>query len=557
MSARVIALALFVAGCSPSSSSSNDMGGGGGGVGGGDGGGAGGGGGGSGHYDWLQFGFDEQHSGNNPLETTIGAANVASLVMKQQVTFPAPVDGAPVYLEAVTTANGTQDLVFVETAAADVYALDAKTLATVWMKSHPHAGTCTSSNGGACYTTSEPAIDPNRMFVYAYGLDGLVHKHAVGDGSETTGGGWPATTSLKPNLEKGSSDLAVAVAKSGTFLYAAAAGYPGDAGDYQGHLTTIKLADGTQNVFNVLCSNMPEHFTAGGSTDCAGQTQAAVWSRGGVLYRADADRIYLATGNGPFDVSTTSFDWGDSVLALAADGSGTATGPLDSWTPSDQAALNSADADVGSTGPALIPVPAGSKYPHVALQGNKVPMGATAAPIRLIDLDNLSGAGGPGNLGGELFAMNVPQGDEILTQPAVWVNPADQSTWVFIADDSGIAALELVPDGGTGKPSLKTMWMKAAGGTSPVIANNILYYSGNGAGRNGANSVYAIDPGSSSGTVLWTGKLAPLSGTATIGGIHWESVIVAHGGVYATSENGNLGAGVADGAGYLSLFAPP
>ncbi|HEX8954485.1 MAG TPA: hypothetical protein VF945_21670, partial [Polyangia bacterium] len=247
--------------------------------------------------------------------------------------------------------------------------------------------------------------------------------------------------------------------------------------------------------------------------------------------------------------------WGDSVLAVNPDGSGTAMGPLDVWTPSDEAALNSADADVGSTGPARVPVPAGSKYAHVALQGNKVPAGASAGPIRLLDLDNLSGTGTVGALGGELFKMDVPQGDEILTQPAVWVNPADHSTWVFIADDSGISALTLVPDGGTAKPSLKTMWMKGTGGTSPVVANGILYYAANGQGRNGANNVYALDP--VSGNVLWMGALVPLGGGTAVGGIHWQSVIVAHGALYAPSEHGNTGTGVADGTGHLSRFALP
>ena len=421
------------------------------------------------------------------------------------------------------------------------------------MKSHPYSGTCTSSNGGPCYTTSEPAIDPNRRFVYAYGLDGKVHKHAVGDGSEVTTGGWPEVTSLKPNLEKGSSDLAVAAGKSGSFLYAAAAGYPGDAGDYQGHVTTINLGDGSQKVFNVLCSKMTEHFTMGGSTDCAMTTQAAVWARGGVLYRPDNDRIYFATGNGAYDAA--NYDWGDTVLATNADGSGTATGPLDTWTPSDESALNSADADVGSTGPALVPVPAGSKYMHVGLQGNKVPQGSNAGPIRLINLDDLSGMGGPGHLGGELFKMDVPQGNEILTQPTVWVNPANQTTWIFIADDSGISGIKLVPDGGTTTPSLMTGWTKGTGGTSPVVANGILYYAANNAGRGGTNNVYALDP--TTGNVLWMAPIKAMSGATAVGGIHWESVIVAHGAVYIPSEHGNTGGGVGDGAGTLSRFALP
>ncbi|HEX6836942.1 MAG TPA: hypothetical protein VF334_10245 [Polyangia bacterium] len=97
--------------------------------------------------------------------------------------------------------------------------------------------------------------------------------------------------------------------------------------------------------------------------------------------------------------------------------------------------------------------------------------------------------------------------------------------------------------------------MKTTGGTSPVVANGILYYAANGAGRGGTNNVFALDP--TTGNVLWMGALKALTGATAVGGIHWESVIVAHGAVYATSEHGNTGSGVGDGTGHLSIFTLP
>ncbi|PZR97084.1 MAG: hypothetical protein DLM69_10230, partial [Candidatus Chloroheliales bacterium] len=38
--------------------------------------------------DWPQFGFDPQHSGNNPSETVINASNVGQLARLFQVTLP-------------------------------------------------------------------------------------------------------------------------------------------------------------------------------------------------------------------------------------------------------------------------------------------------------------------------------------------------------------------------------------------------------------------------------------------------------------------------------------
>jgi hypothetical protein len=143
--------------------------------------------------------------------------------------------------------------------------------------------------------------------------------------------------------------------------------------------------------------------------------------------------------------------------------------------------------------------------------------------VRLLNRDDLSGQGGPSHTGGELQILNVPQGGEVLTQPAVWVNPADQGVWVFIANGNGISGLELgVSPGGT--PSLVSRWTNPAGGTSPVIANGILYYAGSGAIR-------ALDP--TTGNSLW-------SDTTNVGGIHWESPIVVQGHVYLTDESGHL-----------------
>jgi hypothetical protein len=156
-----------------------------------------------------------------------------------------------------------------------------------------------------------------------------VHKYQVADGTEVTSGGWPELTTLKPQVEKGSSALSIAtLPDSSATLYVANGGYLGDAGDYQGHVTAIALATGSQIVFNTDCSDQAVHFTTGGSPDCP-NVQSAVWSRPGVVYDAELDRILFATGNGLFDAQAGRHDWGDSVLALRPDGSSDNGEPLD------------------------------------------------------------------------------------------------------------------------------------------------------------------------------------------------------------------------------------
>jgi hypothetical protein len=470
----------------------------------------------SGHA-WLQFNFDSRHSGNNTLETSISIDNVNTLALLFQVALPAVADGAPAYLSSVSTPIGIRDLVFLTTTDERILARDAHTGATVWDKQHG-PGSCHINNGPSiCYTTSSPAIDPNEMFVYSYGLDGYAHKYAVGDGTEITTGGWPELTSLKPYDEKGSPALSIATARNGTsYLYMANGGYPGDAGNYQGHITAINLSDGSQKVFNAMCSNQPVHFVDSRTTtgpDCYPDVQSAIWARPGVVYDPDLDKIYMSTGNGTFNPA--SFLWGDTVFALHPDGSGDASGnPVDTYTPTNYQSLQNADLDIGSTAPAILP-PSAGKYPHLAVQSGK------DAVIRLINLDLPGGQAGTGHTGGEVFSMSVPMGGQVLTQPAVWTNPADGSTWVFISNGSGLAGLQLNVDG-NGNPSLVSRWTKGAG-TSPILANGVLFYVRSGL-------ILALNP--VNGTQLWSDN--------RIGSIHWESPIVANGVLYVTDSSGHL-----------------
>jgi outer membrane protein assembly factor BamB len=470
-------------------------------------------------YNWLQFNGNPLHSGNNILETNLLESTVGNLQLHFQVSLPGVADGAPAYLSGVTTPTGIRDLVYVTTRNGYIAALDAHTGTPVWSKQYGAAGCLINNNQSrneACYTTSSPAIDPGLKFVYSYGLDGFVHKYAAGNGAEITSGGWPEVTTLKRYDEKGSSALGIATAANGTsYLYVAQSGYPGDQGNYQGHLTAINLSDGTQKVFNTLCSNQSVHFVDSRTTsgpDCLPETTAAIWARPGVVYDPYHDRILMTTGNGTFQ--PVAFMWGDTVFSLNPDGSSTRGMPLDSYTPTNYQLLQNSDLDLGSTAPAILPTAQG-KYPHLAVQGGK------EAVLRLINLDRMSGQSGAGHVGGEVFSIPLPMGGMLLTQPAVWTNPADNSTWVYISNNNGLAGLQLSISM-AGDPSLVLRWTKP-GGTSPLVANGIVFIA-----SSGKISAYRA----SDGTLLWSDN--------RIGSIHWESPIVVNGVVYIADEVGML-----------------
>lgn len=455
--------------------------------------------------DWLQF--------NDPPQQTIGAtrvvsaANVDRMSMQWRTQLPEPMDGSAAYISDVETQWGEMNLVIVLTMKGRLVAIDARSGAIVWQTEPPD---------GPRWTTSSPAVDPSRNYVYGYALDGYIHRYAIEDGREVTGDGWPQLVTLKGTVEKGSSALNIATAKDGrSFLYMTTAGYPdpGDEGDYQGHVVSIDLATGTQNVFNAACSDKAMHFIENGdeTNDCH-NVQSGIWARAGAIYDPVTDRVFVTTGNGVFDADQGGFNWGSSIVALRPDGSTDGGTPLDSYTPTDFQRITDLDLDLSSTGIAILPDAPG--YPHLGVQSGKDWM------IRLLDLEDLSGRGGPRFIGGELQLLQVPQGGEVHTRPATWLHPSTRKPWVFVANREGLSAFCVMMT--HGQPRLSLRWTTLGSATSPIIANNVLYYAHR-------NEVVAVDP--ATGNRLW-------SDDENIGGIHWQSPIMVNGRLFIGDNDG-------------------
>lgn len=441
---------------------------------------------------------------NETLITTQTAGHLGCLWRTQ---LPGVVDGTFVAQPGVQTANGTRDLIFATTNSGTTFALDAHSGKLVWQTAYP-PGACLINGqlGVPCITTSSPALDPAGQYVYGYGLDGAVHKLHTATGLEVTGGGWPEFVTLKVVDEKESSALNIA----NGYLYVANGGYRGDGGDYQGHVTAINLATGRSTIFNTLCSDVSIHFKeAPPAEDCA-QMQSAVWARPGVTVDPVTGNVFFTTGNGNFDPS--KHDWGDTVLMVPRDLMVTGGQPRDSYTPAVYDDLDATDRDLGSAAPALLPQQAGSRTPWLLVQAGKDNV------LRVINRQNLSGRGGPGNIGGEVATVPLPQGGPVLTQPVVWNDPTGQ-TWLFVTNASGLAALRVVTDQ-AGHTSLVPVYQLAEGGTSPVVAGGVLWLENSGA-------VDAMN--ATTGAFLWR---------ATNGEVHWQSPLVANGTVVVCDSTG-------------------
>jgi len=179
------------------------------------------------------------------------------------------------------------------------------------------------------------------------------------------------------------------------------------------------------------------------------ESGSAIWARSGVVVEPSTGQLLVATGDGRFDGRA---NWGDSVLILSRD----AGRLLRNWTPRNHKQLESGDADLGSTAPALLTA-------SRAVQGGK------DGKLRLLDLRRLNGrTSRPGpTTGGELQTLSTPGGAGLFSAPAVWRTGG--RTWLFVATDSGTAAYVL--RGGR----LRVVWRRSVGGTSPIVAGKLLY----------------------------------------------------------------------------------
>ncbi|HTQ30493.1 MAG TPA: chitobiase/beta-hexosaminidase C-terminal domain-containing protein [Opitutaceae bacterium] len=461
-------------------------------------------------YDWLQFQFSPDKTGNNTLETTINASNVSQLKQLFKVSISDSPDGAPVLLTGVSTPAGVKDLIFVQGYHGALTAYDAHNGSTVWSKTFGGAG------------NSAPAIDLNRKYIYV-NSSSTAHKINVGDGSEVTGGGWPETT----GSGKSSSQLTVAMAKDGhEYLYCA----------NQGHacVTTINLDTGTQHVFNMAASDQPD-------THSPNQTQSGAnpWSRA-IPYDSSLDLVFEMGGTNNGSGWTAGKLWRQSWVALPADGHTTVSGglgwPADSYTPTNWSATVSSDQDIGSGGLGILPVGLSSKYPHLGVQPGK------DHSIRILNLADMSGQGGPGHLGGELFFYSFPAMSMMRSEVCIWTNPADGQVWAFTPGHNGIAGFKVMIDG-SGNPSLVLAWSDVFSSvhfnTSAFVANNVLYAATGGGEHTSAESphqINAMDP--TTGTVLWSGAIDQF---------HWTSPILANGILYmADGPAGGFGSGAAN-----------
>jgi outer membrane protein assembly factor BamB len=434
--------------------------------------------------DWTTFDYDQQRSGVGPADTGITAANLNELGTRI-VSLPGTVDSSAVELHALQVNGRSRDVAFMTTSYGITFAVDVGSGKLLW--TYVPGGT-RRLVGSPQITASTPVIDPNGQYVYSESPNGVVHKLAAATGRLI----WSTQVTYNPVREKLPSPINI----SGNSLIVVTDGYYGDAPPYQGHVVLVNMSSGRiMSVFNSLCSN---RRTLISPSTCAA-SDSGIWGRAGSVVEPDGN-ILVATGNAPFNGTT---DWGDSVLELSP-----TLRLLHNWTPANQQQLNTDDADLGSTEPALLPVAGGLR---LAVQGGK------QGVLYLLDLGRLDGTTGPAGTrtGGQLQQLPSPGGTDVFTAPAVWSHGG--RAYVFVADGAGTAAYVLGAD-----HRLSVAWQNGVAGTSPVIAGGLLYV------YNPGGTLVVRDPASGR-------QLA----TLPAGGGHWNSPIVVGGRIILPVGDGN------------------
>jgi uncharacterized protein (TIGR03437 family) len=341
-------------------------------------------------------------TGENLQETILTPANVNPGNFGK--IFSRPVDGQvyaqPLYLSSVEIAGvGLRNVVFVVTEHDSVYAFDADDTqpgaAPLWRVSFldAAAGVTTVSVadifGCAMITpelgiTGTPVIDPaaNTLYVVTMTKERgafyqRLHALDISSGGERPG----SPVSIQASVP-GAGDIASPNLvnfypqryrnRSGLLLLDGVV-YIGwsshcDQGSYHGWILGYDAATLRQvAVFNATPDGYRGSFWMGGAAPAA--------DAGG--------NIFVISGNGGFDADRRGSDFGNSFLKLSSHG-GLAV--ADYFTPFNQARLDEADIDLGSSGAVLLPDTAGNPaHPHLLVSAGK------EGRIYVLDRDRMGG----------------------------------------------------------------------------------------------------------------------------------------------------------------------
>jgi hypothetical protein len=266
--------------------------------------------------------------------------------------------------------------------------------------------TATVSNGGSGGgdgVRGTPVVDPvaRRVYLVTGNNPHLVHALSVDTGAEVTTGGWPVTLSHSTVSFNGTTfnsknqNQRGALLLLNAILYIPFGGEDGDGGNYHGWIIAIDTTKPTS--VGAWATRSP---------------QSGIWASGGLA--SDGKFVFATTGNSTNTIPPRSSSDSEEVVRL----SGLAQLSRDEasvfvaneWQDWDQN-----DRDFGTSSPAYVPLPSGSKWPSFLI--------APAKPgvVYVLDGSDLSQGTYP-NVGGQVEEVTVGDtaGESVYTSPTIY-----------------------------------------------------------------------------------------------------------------------------------------
>jgi outer membrane protein assembly factor BamB len=385
--------------------------------------------------DWSEYHANAGRSGAGPSEPALTSPRVA---------WNSGVDGE-VYASPLIVAGH----VIVATENNTVYSLDVFTGAPIWQR---HLGDPVDASSLPCGNirpvtgvTGTPAADvaSGRLYMVAFlrGYHHVLFALSLADGSVL----WQQT------VDPAGSDARVQQLRGGLAIgsgsvYVPFGGLFGDCGSYHGYVVRVPLGGGSEVTYRVSTA-----------------TGVGIWSPQGPTIGPDGS-VYVVTGNATS--SSSAFAYSNSVLQLSPD-----LRSLRSYfAPSNWAALDAGDVDLGSTGVAVLP--ALSRVFVIGKDG----------------VGYLLQAGRLGSVGGQVASRRICSG--------AWGGTARLGSMVYVPCIDGLYAVSVSAS------SLQVAWHAGRPALAPAMtAAGALW-----ALEASSGSLYAFEP--VSGKTLFTVRLA-------------------------------------------------
>lgn len=455
----------------------------------------------------VTYHADRFRTGVNLQELALTPATVKSSTFGK--LFSRSVDGQiyaqPLYVSNLTIAGAKHNVVFVATEHSSVYAFDADGIRTTpfWKKSfiNPSAGITTIAKPSNALIAPEisisstPVIDLATSTLYTMASTresgNIVHRlHALSltTGAEKFGGPiviqgsvpgtYPAlaVNGRVPFVPKQHLQRPALLFVAGAVYIAF--GSNGDILPYNGWLFSYSAA-GTGKLHQVGIFCVSPDKGAG-----------AIWQSGDGPAADNSNNIYVASGNGAFDLNTGGRDAGNTVLKLSS-----ALSILDYFTPFNQASLTSNDLDLGAGGPIIPATQSGAAAPSLVIVGGK------DGNLYSINRSNMGKFNSTSNHDVQTLPIGHPEPTNgLFATPAVWnkllyVGEINEPLSLFTFS-SGLLSVA---------PTAQTATVFRYPGTSPMVSNN---GTGNG--------------------IVWTLDLHAYVGGTPEGGVNTPGPAVLH-----------------------------